>query len=191
MPIILIPVRYLKKTEDSQILAEGLTYRKSGGNVALRNRLLEEQGGYCAYSERYIDPIDACAVEHFDPRKKFTEDDNYWNWYAVLTWINERKPKKIEPYLPILSPSDPTLSARIRFRDELFEAVNEDEEEAKHLIAFLLWNHPEVVESRTKHIQRMRDLQKLLGFTRAELITWLAKEPTRQSYITALEQALD
>ena len=77
----------------------GLIYKKKSNRLKIRKILLKEQLGFCAYSERFISQIDKVDIEHFDPRLKLSDSDNYLNWYAVLAWMNEHKPKKIEPYL--------------------------------------------------------------------------------------------
>ena len=86
--------------------------------------MLEEQKGFCAYTERHVRENDSCHIEHFDDRRKGTAGDGYDNWYAVLPWSNERKPK-IDKYLPVLAPDSAAVAARIRFDESgVFVAVN-------------------------------------------------------------------
>lgn len=40
--------------------------------------------GFCAYSERYMRRTDAVDIEHFDPRLKTTENDDYWIGQSLL-----------------------------------------------------------------------------------------------------------
>ena len=76
----------------------------------IRETLLNEQRRFCRYSERFVQATDSCDVEHLDPRLKGTDRDGYWNWYAVLHWINSlNKPRKIEAFLPILEPHSPDV----------------------------------------------------------------------------------
>lgn len=56
------------------------------------------QKGYCAYSERYLKPLDSVELEHFDPRKKGTPEDGFENWHAVIRWMNAHKSRRIENF---------------------------------------------------------------------------------------------
>jgi hypothetical protein len=184
-------MRYLEKNSTSPLRSSEQTYRASGSNVELRSALLAEQSGFCAYSEKFVDPIEACVVEHFDPNLKGTDGDGYANWYAVVTWMNERKPKKIGPYLPILSPADPTVRSRFQYRAGVFDCLDPNDREAENLAKFLLWNRPELVEAREAHAQRIRDFRDLRSdLSSEEFVEFLCKDPSNLSYATALESAL-
>lgn len=63
--------------------------------------LVQLQKGFCAYSERYLKPLDSIELEHFDPRKKNKETDGISNWHAVIRWMNAHKARKIEDYEPL------------------------------------------------------------------------------------------
>lgn len=176
-------MRYLGKRGDSAVVADGLVYEKDAAKI--RDALRSEQDGYCAYSECWIRPgLDAHDVEHFDPRLKGTARDGYRNWYAVLHKLNLEKPRKIEPFLPILDPAT-ELSKRIRYVHGHFEPIDADDVEARHLIEFLGWNKWELSEERRKHVKRVKRLLEL-GETWSEV----AKEPLNLSYATALEAEL-
>lgn len=100
-------MNYWTKNPKSAIKTSGLHYDSVRQRLELKRLLLTEQKGFCAYSERYIQNTDAHDVEHFDPRIKTTTADNYENWYAVRTWINNHKPKNLDKrFLPILHPKD-------------------------------------------------------------------------------------
>jgi hypothetical protein len=66
-------MRYLKKSPHSQVISNELQYPKDSRSI--RDELLKEQRGFCAYSERYVQNTDARDVEHFDARLKGTEND--------------------------------------------------------------------------------------------------------------------
>ena len=85
-------MRYLKKINNSAIVVNNLNYANAGQRADIRAALINEQQGFCAYSERFIKHTDSVDIEHFDPRKKDTTDDNYYNWYATLRWLNSHKP---------------------------------------------------------------------------------------------------
>ncbi len=82
-------MRYLSKTSQSIVIAKKWKYSTKSQRPKIRQALIEEQQGYCAYSEKYISPMHASEIEHFDDSKKNTAEDNYWNWYAIshLTFL--------------------------------------------------------------------------------------------------------
>lgn len=181
-------MRYLDKTSDSTILATDWRYPQDASKI--REELVREQRGFCAYSERFIKHTDSCDVEHFDPRLKNTPKDDYWNWYGVLHWMNSHKPRKIEPYLPILRPHDSTRGERIKYEDGQFVTTQEGDVEADNLIKYLGWNRPEVAQDRANHIRRVRELRTFFGRDTAGFLDYLQNDPENLSFLTALEAEL-
>lgn len=179
----------MKKSEHSEVITNEWQYPKDAARV--RQELLNEQKGFCAYSERYIKKTDAIDVEHFDPRLKHTESDSYWNWYTVLHWMNMRKPRKIEPFEPILKPYSADLQQRIRYQDRQFLAVNSNDQEADNLIKYLIWNSPELTEERQKHIRRIKDVQKFCGEDQDAFFNHLLNDADNLSFFSALSVELD
>lgn len=179
-------MRYLKKLVKSTLLTQQLRYDRPRDRPHIRELLLAEQARYCAYSERYVRNTDSCDIEHFDPRLKTTDDDNYWNWYAVLSWMNSHKPKKIAPFLPLPSPFDPTLNSRIRFRDGVYEEVDALDIEAHNLIRYLGWNHESLVKDRNAHLENLRFIRTQFK-TNSEFIDFIRADPGSLSFITAIE----
>ena len=197
MPITLHPtryltMRYLAKSNQSKILKEGWQYSTSSHRPKIRAELLKEQHNFCAYTERYITPIDACDIEHFDERKKNNKgEDDYWNWYAVHHWINMHK-RSIKEFLPIMLPYDETLPDRICYVNGEFRAIDEDDIEARHLIEFLGWNNPKIAEYRAKMIARYREVHELFfAGDDMRFIEYMKEDPENLSFITALEAELD
>lgn len=187
----ILPMRYLKKDPQSSLLQEAYRYEKVSDRPKIRYQILKEQRGFCAYSERFIKVTDETDIEHFDPRLKDTPDDGYKNWYVVLPWFNSRKPKKIEPFLPILSPSSPDIAKRIYYQKEtgVFQATDEDDLEAKNLIRFLKWDCNEFAEDCLKHVSRIREIRDLCG-DEAFFLTKLQSYKDNLSFATALEAEL-
>jgi hypothetical protein len=182
-------MRYLKKLNNSEIINQNLSYSKKTDRGTIREILLNEQNRFCAYSERYVKETDSCHIEHFNPNLKNTVNDDYYNWYAVLGWINEHKAKIIDPYLPILNPAIENISERIYYKDGLFHPVNENDTESKYLIKFLLFNKNELVNDRKRHIARLKDTRNLLG---DELFFQkLKKFPEELSFASAIEVELN
>lgn len=179
-------MRYLKKQADSGLLVLPLSYDRRSDRPQIREQLLAEQSRYCAYSERYVHNTDSCDIEHFDPRLKSTDNDNYWNWYAVLSWMNAHKPKKIDPFLPLPNPFDESLPNRIRFHDGFYEAINASDDEARNLIEYLRWNHPSLVNDRTAHLDHLRFIRE--QFTSdSEFVEFIRVDPKNLSFVTAIE----
>ena len=185
-------MRYLKKSRDSRILAAGWTDSDQDRreNRKIRDELLCEQQQFCAYSEKYVQPMESCDVEHFDPRLKHTPRDDYWNWYAILHWMNNHKPK-IERFFPLPVPHSPDLLGRIRYEAGQFLAVDPMDREADNLIRFLGWNRPELAKERNNHVSRVRTLRDtfLEGDDQA-FLSYLREHPQELSFATALHAEL-
>ena len=184
-------MRYLKKINNSPIITNNLNYANVGQRNAIRRELTNEQKGFCAYSERFIKHTDSIDIEHFDPRKKNTLDDDYYNWYATLHYLNSHKPNIIDPYLPILSPYSPDLAVRVTYEDGLFKEVNPDDIEAKNLINFLGVNKFEVHSDRSKHITRINTLKNLCGGDDQLFVEKMIEDRDNLSFATALEHKFD
>jgi hypothetical protein len=170
------------------VLTSGWRYPRDA--VGIRRELLREQLGFCAYSERYVKATDSYDVEHFDPRLKGHADDSYWNWYATLHWVNSHKPRKIEPYLPLLPAHSPDVPSRIAYEDGQFVPVRDGDVEAENLIKYLGWNRPELAMDRQNHVRRVRDLQGFFEHDHAGFLSHLREHPANLSFITALEAEL-
>ncbi len=183
-------MKYLGKTSDSKIIQEDLKYSIPSQRGKIRQYLLQEQKGFCAYTERHVRENDSSHIEHFDDRRKGTAGDGYDNWYAVLPWSNERKPK-IDRHLPVLVPGTAEVAARIRFDESgLFVAVNGEDVEAKNLLKLIGINKPEVYRDRAKHVERIRSLKELCGTDDALFFKKMAEHRDNLSYASALECVL-
>jgi hypothetical protein len=148
--------------------------------------LIGIQKGFCAYSERYLKPLDSVELEHFDPRKKNTEEDGFSNWHAVIRWMNAHKARSIEKYEPL-----PDVASwngeRIWYERGLFVCRDEDTE-AKNLIDFLGVNRQEVFEERANHIARIRNMRNKVGDEM--LMEFLSEDPEQLSFPTAIAAEL-
>lgn len=181
-------MRYLKKSTNSQIISRGLSYSKQSQRTEIRNLLKEEQQGYCAYTEKYIgEPDDMSHIEHFDNRKKGTEDDDYWNWYAVTPRSNQTKPRRFEDFEPIVEPFSESLSSRIHYSSGAFWATNPNDTEAQNLIDLLGWNDAGLAEARMQHIERIKTYRQLFPNDDAAFVSFLHQDPKSLNYITSLE----
>lgn len=185
-------MRYLSKNSQSIIITNNWKYTNSRHRPKICKALIKEQQGYCAYSEKYISPIHASEIEHFDARKKNTSNDDYWNWYAVLRKMNQIKMgKKIQNFLPILDPQNPQLLQRICYKAGQFQAVQQGDIEAQNLIDFLGLNDPTLARERDGFINRMKkDRARFFSNDPQGFIDYLKDYPENSSFITALEAEL-
>ncbi len=186
-------MKFLTKNTASEILLENLKYLSGADNSMLRLRLLNEQKNFCAYTEKYISGIDSTEVEHFDPPKK--DNDDYYNYYTTLRYANERKIAKYNEYShsdffkTLFFQKEAVFNARVRYNDYIYEATNEDDEDAKNLIDYLGFNDDYLFDIRIKHIQR---LQATIGsFSTEEKLEYFRKYKADLNFITAIEKELD
>jgi uncharacterized protein (TIGR02646 family) len=185
-------MQFLQKNSNSKILRQKLTYSAVKDREELRKTLLEEQKGFCAYTECFLRKIDTCDVEHFYPKSEYPEkEDDYFNLYAVLSWINDHKPKKIKPFLPILEPSTPNIHQRIKYEDGFFVIVDKGDKEADNFIKFLGLNKIELYTDRQKHVQRIKNIKNLCGEDEEMFLQTLQSDKFNLSFITALEVELN
>lgn len=188
---IIFPVDEVpQEKQDSTISLEDLHDQNKGDRPRIRALLLKEQYGFCAYLECFVKQIDSLDIEHFDGRIKQTEADGYENWYAVLHFMNTHKLRIIEAFLPILPPSNPDLSQRIRYEDGVFKPLNIKDIEARNLISYLGFNRYELCEERSSHLAKIKGLLGILDGDEQELRRHLDQHKEELSFCTALESEL-
>ncbi len=177
-------MRFLRKSEEIPAGFEGLEYPRDQKGIL--RELLAGQKGFCAYSEKFFEPLDSPNVEHFDPRIKGADD--FRNWYAVVGKINGRRARKIDSYLPLPAPGSADVQSRIKYEDGEFRPVNDEDVEIENLIRFVRANDELTVKHRESHVRRMADLREWKS--EAELHFHLSRHPQDLSFPTALEHAL-
>ncbi|MBI5367393.1 MAG: hypothetical protein HZA54_10185 [Planctomycetes bacterium] len=190
-------MKFLAKSATSPAARSGLVYSIAGHNERLRALLLEEQRGFCAYTEKVVTPLDTCAVEHFDRAKKGTASDGYYNYYAVLQSANQRKRGKETQYRgaaffgSLFFQAPGGFTRRIRFvpDDFAYEEIDAGDEEARSLIDYLGLNDHPLVEARRSHLAVLGDLFD--GMDERERLAFLATNRLQLSYPTALEAVLN
>ena len=178
------------KNPESIIISSKLTYNSKKNNSILANLLLQEQKGFCAYTEHYIGFEDANDIEHFNPHLKDKIEDNYFNWYKVKHLPNQRKTKNwIEP---ILFPYDIDFEKRVIYSDgEYFAKL--DDAEANNLILLLDLNNPKKVEDRKNYIKRRKQsIEDRKLKTKIEIINYfqdkIDNEMKSISYLRAIQE---
>ncbi|PHR14784.1 MAG: hypothetical protein COA40_00990 [Aequorivita sp.] len=180
-------MKYLGKRANSEIIEKKLNYETNNQREEIRKLLVQEQNQFCAYSERYIKETDSVDIEHFDGRLKSSEEDNYYNWYGVLTWFNSHKPKKIDPFIPFLIPHSADLKDRIKYENGIYIIINEEDIEAQNLIDYLGFNKVELFNDRKKHINRIATLLEMLNKDIDSLKEHFKKDKDSLSFATAIE----
>lgn len=178
-------MKFIVKKPEELVAFTGLRYENQTERRQAREALVDLQHGFCAYSERYLKPLDSVEVEHFDPRKKGTASDSISNWHAVLRWMNAHKARKIDPFLPLPELSD-LASGRIRYDRGEFVCADDDIE-ARNLIEFLGVNRPEVFDERSKHVQRIKRVRELCERCGDDFHALLRESPEDLSFASALE----
>lgn len=185
-------MKFLGKTENSLVLKEELTYKagQTGNNKRIKELLLQEQKNFCAYTEKYIQKMDACEIEHFNASKKYA--DNYYNYYAVLRSANLFK-KDVEYadasfFQTLFFQDSESFNRRIRYSgDGYYEESDENDQEARDLIDFLGFNHEYLYEQRKKHIARLKRNFKDASYTKEKCLEYFHDFQEDLSFITAIE----
>jgi len=177
-------MRFLPK--DRTIAQGNLGLRYPADRAKIREELVFLQKGFCAYSERYLRPLDSVEIEHFDPRLKNTPADNFLNWHAVIRWMNAHKSNRIENHDPLPIPTEWT-SDRVSYNRGEFVCA-EDDFETMNLIEFLGVNRPEVFDERARHVARLRHIERISN--RQQLLEVLEVSPEELSFPSALEAEL-
>jgi hypothetical protein len=188
-------MKFLAKNRDSAILAEGLTYKAN--NARLRERLLAEQMGFCAYTEKRVGDLDSVDVEHFDRTKKGRDD--YFNYYATLHEANLRKMGKEKRhagaafFTSLFFQNPGELAQRIRYvsGDGVYEEIEDTDEEARDLIDFLGFNDSCLSDERAQHVRRLRHLFRDARYGAKQKRAWFTAHPEELSFITAIEAELE
>jgi hypothetical protein len=183
-------MKFLSKKADSKILEQAIVYKVSGDNKMLRNLLIEEQFNYCAYTEKYLQPLEQVDVEHFDASKKGTANDDYYNYYAVITTANKYKKDKQYGGATFFQnrfyQNEQDISSRIGFSNNIFYEKDDKDAEVKDFIDFLGLNHPKLSEERSKHVQRMKNYFSNANFSLEKIKEYFGKYKSELSFITAL-----
>lgn len=189
-------MKFLKKHTNSKIITENLKYSNVSDRDTIREILLKEQKGFCAYSEEFFKNADGKQIEHFYPQNEYPQKkDEYSNIYLVKEHINQNRPKKLttqtRTLLPILNPYSNEITNRIKYAKGRYKfEVEDDDIEAKNFRDFLNLNRPELVEDRKNHVQRVLKIKELAS-NETEFMQVLSKDKLYLSYITVLENELD
>lgn len=190
-------MKFFAKSDRSELA--GMRYQRSGHNDVIRDALVREQQGFCAYSEVRFRPRHTVAIEHFDSRLKDREDDDHRNWYAVLQKYNQLKRRKEGKYESAaffesrFFQREGEFEERVRYVRGAFvyESVDVSDSEAEQLVDYLGLNSPQLAIDRARHIKRLREHFADAGYDAPAQLKWLLGHTEDLDYITVIEQELD
>jgi len=184
-------MKFLTKHSDSTILQEKLVYRNTNPliNKQLKEKLLAEQHHFCAYTEKYIQELDASEVEHFNPALK--NNDNYYNYYAVIR--NANLYKKDEKYVnaaffkSLFFQKAGELQKRIKFENGIYIETDKKDQESIDLIDYLGFNHHDLCMQRKRHLNRLAKNFEDAKYSKNQCIEYFKEHREDLSFITAIE----
>lgn len=178
-------MNFLPKKSELVTQNQSLRYPKDRDTAV--EILIQLQKGFCAYSERYLKPLDSVELEHFDPRKKNSVHDGFANWHAVIRWMNAHKARFIDKFEPLPN-LDSWSTARVWYENGQF-VCSEADVESRNLIDFLGVNRQEVFEERANHIARIKIMRQKVG---SDMLFEILREvPEQLSFPSALEAELN
>ncbi len=188
-------MKFLIKDPNSNILSKGLIYKEnnSKNNLKLKSELIKEQNNFCAYTEKYIQKLDATEVEHFNSALKF--NDNYYNYYAVLRVANLYKKDSVYKnatfFNSLFFQSAKQFEKRIKFVDNTYIEIDENDKESKEFIDFLGFNHERLYTDRRKHMKRLKRNFEDANYSKNQIINYLKEHKEDLSFITAIENEFE
>lgn len=179
------------KYPDSEIIKNNLKYipGNSANNKKIADILFIEQKKFCAYTDEYLGRADARDIDHFNPKLKNTEEDNYYNWFLAKNQWNKEKSSKWEKFQPILYPTADDFEKKITYVEGDFLPDVESNEHAKHLISLLKLNDAALADERKRYIKRKREEIKIFGQDETTFFsTLITDDPPRVSYLRAIKE---
>lgn len=194
-------MKFLSKHDDSEILEKGLVYKK-GDNKPLVKLLLAEQKSFCAYTEAYILPdddddfLESVDLEHFNAALKFTAQDNYHNYYAVLHRINikklDEKYANASFHASLFFHNRTELDRRIEYdlSDNFYFEKEEGDTEARDFIDFIQIDSPIVFNRRAAHLKKLETIRQAYPDNQG-FINYLLTHRKDLDFITAIEKKFE
>ncbi len=184
-------MKFLSKTAQSEILIQNIRYRENRAvnNKNLTSLLVSEQKGFCAYTEKYIQPLDSAETEHLNSAIKY--NDNYYNYYGVIR--NANLYKQDEKYVGakfltnLFFQNKAIFDERISFTNNIYYEIDKEDFEARDFIDFLNFNHPTLSEQRSKHIKRLKETFHAAKFAIEDILNYFRNHKQELSHITAIE----
>ncbi len=165
-PLFFTKMRHIQKPKNSEVLQQNLTYKKGRDNRKLREILVKEQGGFCAYTDKHF-KSETPNIDHFKPQKLLqTGEDGYHNWFAIYYTTNVVE-KRAQWKEPILHPTDPTITERIWYKEDetnntIIVSYAPEDEAAENFVQITGLNRNILAEERAAFVGRLRLLKRIL-----------------------------
>lgn len=178
-----------KQTKLSDSRAKNIEYIKDGDNSKLRQILFEEQKGFCAYTETFLDRTEQKDIDHFNPTKEYLERNNYMNLFLCKAQWNKEKSNKWSDFQPLLSPLSDDFEERIVYNQELklFEAKEENDIQANNLVKILKLDDYDLSIERKKHIELSKELMSYFESPTKYFQKTIELDSTAIKFIRSLE----
>lgn len=179
-----------KQTKPIDSLAMNTEYVKDGDNSILRQILFNEQKGFCSYTETYLGRTDQKDIDHFNPSQDYSERNNYLNLFLCKSQWNKEKSNKWKEFQPVLSPLNEDFNDRISYNNELklFEATDENDVDAKHLVKLLKLDDYDLSTERKRYIELCHELVKHYESATVYFQKVTQKNLTELKFIRSLEK---
>ncbi len=156
-------MKRITKSIKSRIVEQRLQYPKD--KQSIRMILEEEQSYFCAYTEEPLTATTSIDVEHFDPTRKYTMQEDYNNWFAVIHKWNQKKgsTKRWNKFQPILHPTAADLEQRVFLRGVYYELADIQDIEAENLRKLICLNEPTLVKKRQSYLLQLKTYEQKHG----------------------------
>lgn len=184
-------MKRVQKKANSEILDRTLIYivGNSTNNKVISEILFTEQNGFCAYTEEYLGRADAKDIEHFNPKLKDTDQDNYDNWFLVKHQPNKEKASKWDEFQPILYPTSEDFENRVIYDEGDYRVSSATDVEAKHLIELLNLDDAILADERKRYIRRKREEMDKYGCDAKTFFQNLIEDNLKGiSYLRAIDE---
>lgn len=181
-------MKKVSKLQESKILKESLSYRINGDNSKLSGYLLEEQYGFCAYTETFFGRTDKKEIDHFNPNLKGKLEDNYHNWFLIKAQWNAEKSTKWDNYQPILHPTAHDFETRIIYFEGDYFVADSQDIEAYNLVQLLKLDNIELAFERKQYIARKRSEIKAYGLAHSYFENLLNEDLNAIRFIRAIQE---
>jgi hypothetical protein len=178
------------KIEDSQIVIKGLTYKKGNAenNRKIAEILMQEQKGFCAYTDEPLRRTDSSDIEHFNPTIKGMETDDYYNWFLVKHQWNKEKGVRWGDFQPILKPMAEDFETRVVYIDGDYLTNDSKDIEAKNVISLLNLGDLALADERKKYIKRKHEEIEIFKESALDFFTNIIDNGGKISYPRAIKE---
>lgn len=163
------PIPSILKHKCEEWTAELMVYVNDNENIPekiqgryrdteIKDTLIEETNGKCAYCESKILHIDYGDIEHIEPKKKVPKKTFQWdNLTLSCRKCNLKKKEYYDPSLPLINPYLDNPEDEILFMGP-YPIAKPGSDRAKITIKRLALDRVELMERRLEHIEKLQPL---------------------------------